>query len=43
MDIHARLALLSGTKRLPVHFILNPGNIEYELGILVETNDTNGE
>ena len=44
------LFLLSMTKQLPVKFILNPGRVEYELGVLmmgnipnpneVQTNDT---
>ena len=29
---------LSDTKRLPVHFILNPGHVEYELGVLMVWN-----
>ena len=32
---HAHLVPLSVTKRRPVHFILNPGNVEYELGVLM--------
>ena len=31
----AHLVPLSATKRRPVHFILNPGHVEYELGILI--------
>ena len=33
--IHAHLVPLSVTKRCPVHFILNPGHVEYELGVLM--------
>ena len=29
---HALFVSLSVTKRRPVHFILNPGHVEYELG-----------
>ena len=32
---HTHLVPLSVTKRLPVHFILNPGHVEYELGVLM--------
>ena len=32
---HARLVSLSITKRLPVPFIHNPGQVEYELGVLM--------
>ena len=32
---HAHLVPLSVTKRHPVHFILNPGHVEYELGVLM--------
>ena len=32
---HAHLVPLSVTKRRPVHFILNPGYVEYELGVLM--------
>ena len=32
---HAHLVPLSVTKRHPVHFILNPGYVEYELGVLM--------
>ena len=31
----ANLVPLSVTKRHPVHFILNPGQVEYELGVLM--------
>ena len=34
MDHHAHLEL-SVIKRRPVHFILNPGHVEYELGVLL--------
>ena len=32
---HALLVPLSVTKHRPVHFILNQGHVEYELGILM--------
>ena len=32
---HANLVPLSVTKRRRVHFILNPGHVEYELGVLM--------
>ena len=32
---HAHLVPLSVTKRRPVHFILNQGHVEYELGVLM--------
>ena len=32
---HAHLVPLSVTKCRPVHFILNPGHVEYELDVLV--------
>ena len=32
------LFLLSMTKHFPVQFILNPGHIEYELGVLMMGN-----
>ena len=32
---YAHLVPLSVTKRHPVHFILNPGHVEYELGVLM--------
>ena len=31
---HSHLVSLSVTKRRPVHFILNPGHVEYELGLI---------
>ena len=41
----AIVMLLSVTKRRPVHFILNPGHVEYELGVQIvwkfsRTHDT---
>ena len=35
------LFLLSLTKRFPVQFILNPGHVEYELGVLMMGNFPN--
>ena len=35
------LFLLSMTKHFPVQFILNPGHIEYELGVLMMGNIPN--
>ena len=35
------LFLLSITKDFPVQFILNPGHLEYELGVLVMGNIPN--
>ena len=32
---HTHLVSLSVTKRRPVHFILNPGHVEYELDVLM--------
>ena len=32
---HAHLVPLSVTKRRPFHFLLNPGHVEYELGVLM--------
>ena len=35
------LFLLSMTKHFPVQFVLNPGHIEYELGVLMTGNISN--
>ena len=35
MDHHVHLVPLPVTKRHPVHFIFNPGHVEYELGVLM--------
>ena len=35
------LFLLSMTKHFPVQFILNPGHVEYELGVLMMGNFPN--
>ena len=32
---HAPLMTQCVTKRLPDHFIFNPGHVEYELGVLM--------
>ena len=35
MDHPCTLGAVAVTKRRPVHFILNPGHVKYELGVLL--------